>query len=46
MIPINVIFEDEDGIKLKNKKRDMSWRDFILLLNKLSTKELEELKLK
>ena len=45
-MPINVVFEDEDGEKLKSKKGDMSWRDFILLINKLSLKEIEELKKK
>ncbi len=37
MKQINVYFDDEDYKKLKEKKRDLSWHDFILKL--LETKE-------
>lgn len=42
MRTINVTFEDEEYEKLKKKKGNMSWHDFIMLLAKNYVEEKEE----
>ena len=41
MKQINVYFDDEDYKKLIEKKGDLSWRDFIMLLGEENTQKMK-----